>query len=306
MTSDLPSSTDPAGTPEGSAGREGTTPAPGYAAPGHVASPGYTPAPGYVPPGYVPPAGYPSSPGYGQPGPGSGWPPAPSGQWAAPPMAASPWSPYTGPYAGPWAGSPYLAGPGIPGYFDTRLPPAGPVAGLAWAGTGVRFGALVLDAILAFVSAAFAGVLAETFGVQHYLNGDEYSAAASAVYLVWVIALVLYHPVCWYLWGCSLGQRVLGLRVVRAADGGPMNGEAVVARFLIFAICTGLLIAGIGAAFVAVYQPTDPAYEPAQGPWILGSLLAVPGIVALAAAHGDPLKRAWHDRAARSVVVRRA
>jgi hypothetical protein len=283
MTSDLPSSADPAGKPEGGADGEGAAPEPGYVVP-----------PGYVPPGYGPPAGFPPAPGYA---------PASSGPWFVLPTAASPW----GPYGGPWAGGSYPAGPQMPGYFDTRLLPPGPVAGLAWAGIGVRFGALVLDAILAAVSAAFAGALAEAFGVDRYLSGDvHYSAGATAVYLLWMIALVLYHPVCWYMWGCSLGQRMLGLRVVRAADGGALDGEAVAARFLIFTVCTGLLMAGIGAAFLAAYRPADPTYEPVEGPWIVGSLLLIPAIVAVVAAQRDQLKRAWHDRAARSVVVRRA
>jgi uncharacterized RDD family membrane protein YckC len=97
------------------------------------------------------------------------------------------------------------------------------------------------------------------------------SAAATAIYWIWVLFFMAYHPACWYAFGSSLGQRALGLRVVRASDGLKVGLGAVLIRYVIFAVSTGTVILGI---------------------------------IAAAMANEDPFKRAWHDEAARSVVVR--
>jgi uncharacterized RDD family membrane protein YckC len=150
--------------------------------------------------------------------------------------------------------------------------PAGPAPGLSWGGIGVRFGALLIDAILMGLMLVIATVLAEAAGVRR--NADDsltYSTAATAIYWIWGLFFVAYHPACWYAFGSSLGQRALGLRVVRASDGQRIGLGAVLIRYIIFAVSTGTVILGI---------------------------------IAAAMANDDPFKRAWHDEAARSVVVR--
>jgi uncharacterized RDD family membrane protein YckC len=152
--------------------------------------------------------------------------------------------------------------------------PAGPAPGLSWGGIGVRFGALLIDAVLIGVTFFIAALLAEAAGIRHYADGTVVnSAAATAIYWIWIVFLVAYHPACWYACGSSLGQRALGLRVVRAADGLKIGLGAVLIRYAIFAVSTGTVILGI---------------------------------IAAAMANEDPFKRAWHDEAARSVVVRRS
>jgi uncharacterized RDD family membrane protein YckC len=87
----------------------------------------------------------------------------------------------------------------------------------------------------------------------------------------WLFALV-YHPVCWYVFEATPGQKAVGLRVVRASDGQALGLGAVLVRYLIFFIVTVLLPLAIISALMAA---------------------------------NDPFKRAWHDQLARSVVVRR-
>jgi uncharacterized RDD family membrane protein YckC len=87
----------------------------------------------------------------------------------------------------------------------------------------------------------------------------------------WLFALV-YHPTCWYVFGASPGQKAVGLRVVRAADGEPLGLGAVLVRYLIFSFVTILVPLGIVSGFMTAK---------------------------------DPFKRAWHDQLASSIVVRR-
>jgi uncharacterized RDD family membrane protein YckC len=81
-----------------------------------------------------------------------------------------------------------------------------------------------------------------------------------------------YHPASWYVFDCTLGQRVLGLRVRRQADGQSLRFGAVNIRYIVFCVET---------------------------------LIFPLGIIAGAMASGDPMKRTWHDEAAGSVVVKR-
>ncbi len=180
------------------------------------------------------------------------------------------------PAPGGWPGNPYAPGGwGYPPAFGFMpFVPPGPAPGLSWGGIGVRFGALVVDAVIIGVAAVIASQLSEAAGISHYAGGyDSYSSAAIAIEWIFILFAVCYHPACWYAFGGSVGQRALGLRIVRASDGGKLGLGAVVIRYLIFAVCTGTVILGI---------------------------------VAAAMANEDPFKRAWHDEAGRSVVVRRA
>jgi uncharacterized RDD family membrane protein YckC len=211
--------------------------------------------------------------GFGQ-GPGrwpvaGAWPPgpaqAPGGAWPPGP-APTPATFGPGPYPG-WGTGP---GWGGYGYF---APPPGPLPGLAWGGLGHRFAALLLDGALMFGTLIVAGLVAGFFADPNpYDDVREYSTASAIVSLAWMLMAVCYHPACWYFFGGTVGQRAMGLRVVRAADGRKLGLGAILVRFAIFAICTVTII---------------------------------PGLIAAATAADDPFKRAWHDEAARSVVVRR-
>jgi uncharacterized RDD family membrane protein YckC len=76
-----------------------------------------------------------------------------------------------------------------------------------------------------------------------------------------------YMPFCWWKWGATPGQRVLGLRVVRDVDGGPISGGTAAVRFIGWLISSWALDIGfIWAAF-------------------------------------EPRKRGWHDMMAGTVVI---
>jgi uncharacterized RDD family membrane protein YckC len=232
------------------------------------------------------------------PRPVAQWPPAPpAGAWPAPhagpwPQAAGPSQLGRGPIPGWNSGSGPVSPGGYPGwnaggypgwnsggypgwnpqgYVYYAPPPPGPVPGVAWAGMGSRFGALLIDGVVIFGALIVMSILM-TGLIEAQPYGDDYSGLMIAVSLGWWLLVLFYHPASWYFLGASLGQRALGLRVLRAADGRKLGIGAVLIRFALFAVSTALL---------------------------------VPGIIAGAMAANDPYKRAWHDEAARSVVVHR-
>jgi uncharacterized RDD family membrane protein YckC len=151
---------------------------------------------------------------------------------------------------------------------DSLVIPFGPDG--PWAGVGVRFWALVIDAavvlcvllVLAYVYLAAFGEAAD--GVR--------STAAAVVGTTWFGFALVYHPAYWQVFGGTLGQMVLGLRVVSWPDGRSLGIRRVIARYIIFLVETVVVPLGFFAARKAA---------------------------------SDPLKRAWHDEAVRSAVVLR-
>jgi uncharacterized RDD family membrane protein YckC len=114
------------------------------------------------------------------------------------------------------------------------------VAGPRYAGFWVRFVAYIIDAIIM-------GVLCAT--------------------VIGIIVAIPYMPVMWWKKGATLGQMALGLKVVRAVDGGPISGSAAVIRLI------GMII----------------------GAWVLYL-----GLIWVAF---EPRKRGWHDMMAGTVVI---
>jgi uncharacterized RDD family membrane protein YckC len=150
--------------------------------------------------------------------------------------------------------------------------PTGPAPGVAWAGVGSRFGALVIDAVLIGGSFFVAAILAASLSTR---TGDGavtgYSTAGAVLLWLWVLFFLVYHPLCWWRFGHTAGQRAMGLRVVREVDGLPLRLGAVVLRYVIWFGCMLTVILAIIAAIMADAEPT---------------------------------KRAWHDEASGSVVIK--
>ena len=212
---------------------------------------------GYSPPALAPT--YPTQPGW--PAQGSGQPTYPS-----PPWGPQPYQP----------GMPTDYRPPTWGY-GTGLAPvlsvaAGPQPGLEWGGVGARFWALIAD-VFVFVGVFLVWAIG-TAALGIPTNEVDGVSPPGTLWFVWflMILALIYHPVCWYFWGGSPGQKALGLRVVRSSNGQRLGVGAVLIRYLVFSVVTLLLPLGIVSALVTA---------------------------------NDPFKRAWHDTIARSVVVRR-
>lgn len=199
---------------------------------------------------------------------------------ASPPTAYGAPPGYPPPGYGPPGYSPAYGAPrgyGPPGYppaWGPALfapPPVSPFgAAYTPGGIGVRLGALLIDAAFVFASMLLVDLL--LILVDGPSTVGDATPAAVAISLLWVFFVLSYHPASWYVFDCTLGQRALGLRVRRQWDGQSLGFGAVNVRYLVFCVET---------------------------------LIFPLGIIAGAMAANDPMKRAWHDEAAGSVVVKR-
>jgi uncharacterized RDD family membrane protein YckC len=168
-------------------------------------------------------------------------------------------------------------------------PPAAPAArpavgeGLVIAGVFSRLVALAIDGlILGCISIAIGAAV----GV--YREGST-QALALGVGLVGVAIDGLYFVALWTSgWRATLGMRLIGIRVLQAADGGPLPLEGAVVRWLALTGIVQLL------AILPV----------ANG--IFGLLAFVWLIVLLLTTATDRLHQGMHDRWAGSVVVQPA
>jgi uncharacterized RDD family membrane protein YckC len=139
-------------------------------------------------------------------------------------------------------------------------PPGGYGVGPRYAGFWIRVGAYLLDALVVGVG-IIVGVVAVVV----------LAALTPAIAVVALIALyaaaICYQPYMWWKYGATLGQRAVGVRVVRDYDGGPISGGAAAVRFI------GIIVSA----------------------WILYL-----GLIWVAF---EPRKRGWHDMMASTVVV---
>jgi uncharacterized RDD family membrane protein YckC len=208
---------------------------PAAAPEGAPAQPAWPPPAGAQPAWPPPPAG--AQPGYTPPG----YPPPPGGAppgWAPPPAGGYP--------------PPGNYPPPPPGY-----PPQGyaPAYGMPrYAGFWIRLVAWIIDAIILFVLVI---VLAITI-----------------IGILAIIPVALgYMPFLWWKRGATYGQSMLGLRVVRAIDGGPIDGSTAFVRGIVM----------LGEQFLI-------------------NFLFI-GLLGFVWAAFDPQKQAWHDKAAGTVVI---
>src|SRR5580658_8972498 len=148
-----------------------------------------------------------------------------------------------------------------------------------YAGFWIRFGAWSIDSFV--VGFAFGLPLAILFPQQGFLSTSTCTQFVSGMCVTstttWVLAATtlpdflvtgLYFVLTWWLTGGTVGQHLLGLRVVDQTTGGRISLRQSVVRFFgyllsIWVLCLGLIWAGV-----------------------------------------DTYKQGWHDKLARTDVVR--
>jgi len=215
-------------------------------------------------------------------------PPPPT---APPPPTSAPATPSTPAPAVAWGPPPGTAAP-VP-WAIAEAPVIPPPPGTAYAGVGIRFLALILDLVpLAILGAVLVGpVLADLVtvigdalparpSVGRNIGPELQAAMAQAMTtaapgLLRASALfqlggLLYVAGSWLAFSRSPAMALLGIRIVREEDGGPLNAARVAVRY---------------------------------GGYILSAL---PFLLGFAWALFDNRKQAWHDKLAGTVVVRSA
>ena len=218
------------------------------------------------------------------PGPGPTGPPPPfSGGFPAPPS-------YPASVGG------YPAPPGYPAGGPLVGRQVGPAPGLLYAGFWVRFLGFIVDGVLLFlvkapitIPAVYVPIV--RFYVDHpTVRGQppptlptELTGRLLLLGVLGALVGALYYGglVAWQ--GRTIGQGVIGARVVRVEDGGRVPPGRAFARSTIF-WASGVL-----------------GLVPALG--YIGGLVAFIGLLSVA---WDQRKQGWHDKLGRTVVVRRA
>lgn len=190
-----------------------------------------------------------------------------------------PLPPAANPYAGPPAYTSYVFKAPNP-VLQNGQPPGH--RGVLLAELGQRFVALLIDQFL-FVAVGcvlyipVGIVLAARFPGYAEAGGNadappEVGAIQIVVVLVLLVIQAVYQTVCVAMWGATLGKKVMKLRVVRAADCGPVDWEQATGR--------------AGTSLLLTLVPFAGYLDLAWGLW------------------DKPNRQALHDKAARTLVIR--
>ncbi len=199
--------------------------------------------------------------------------------------------------------SPVNAGPpAYPSQFSypvaapaPELVGGGPAPGVAYAGFGWRLLGYVLDVIIVFaieapVTIPFVYIPIAQYYRDHVAPAGQTVATLPAdlanrfllisLFGALVSAVYFGGMVAWQ--GRTLGQRAMGMYVVRAEDGGRLPIGRAYLRAVIF------------------WGPGVLGLVPAAG-----SIAGLIALIGLLSAAWDRRKQGWHDKLARSLVIRR-
>lgn len=153
--------------------------------------------------------------------------------------------------------------------------PAGPAPGVRYASAGQRLIAYIIDnIIIGFVIGIFyfIGIVAIAGGATVNENTGAVSAGPGAgigmlILLFGFLVGFLWKPFFWSRSGQTPAYKILGMKVVRARDGGPISFGTAILRLIGYAVSSFILYLG----FI----------------WILF----------------DNQKQGWHDKLANTVVI---
>ena len=150
-----------------------------------------------------------------------------------------------------------------PSGWQAPEPEIGPAPGLAFAGPGARLVAYIVDIIIVSLVVVLLSILGVALAVTIP------PLAILPIVAVIVIPLI-YFPYYWSNSGQTPGMKMMGIRVVRDRDGGPVTSGQAVLRLL--------------------------------GYWVSGAVFYIGYIWIFI----DKRKRGWHDLIAGTVVVEAA
>ena len=174
---------------------------------------------------------------------------------------------------------------------------AGARTGFAYAEVGARTVAFVVDAVILAVTSYVLQML--IFG----LMGFDY-----VPFLVWLImvtsVVALYHLYFWRTRGATPAMQAMKLELVDEGDGSRLSQQQLITRYL---------LVGVPLTLAIIFIFNSVGFGLTQS---LGAFSVVMGILLFVASVGwllflaytamrDPRRQGRHDRAARSVVVKR-
>jgi uncharacterized RDD family membrane protein YckC len=168
---------------------------------------------------------------------------------------------------------------------------AGPTAGIAYADLGIRLGAYIIDGFIL----AIATVLVYTILAAFLLFGGGFGGLLIFAVIAGAVSLgisAVYFIYTWTTMKASPGQRMLGLMTVSEVDGAALSQNAAITRW---ALLSGPWILSLVVNRVFATN-------------LLGLLVSIAGlawtIYLLYTTANDPKRQGFHDKYAKSVVVK--
>ena len=153
-------------------------------------------------------------------GPGAAEPPASTPPVAPPPVAPAPATPVPPPVSA------------APPYWQSDPSQAtGPAPGVEFAGYGARIIAYIVDSIIISIGVGILVFIAILLG-----GGDTSGPVAIILIGFSILLTVLYFPYFWQRDGQTPGMSLFDIRVVRDADGGPVDWLHAILRFIGYGI----------------------------------------------------------------------
>jgi uncharacterized RDD family membrane protein YckC len=217
---------------------------------------------------------------------GAPMPPPSVGGPASEPPAQQPPAPQPPHDQGAWQAPPPSSQP----QFQQAPVAAGPAPGVAYADLVTRIIAYIIDALI--LGVVWTIVWTVIVGSLFVTSGFALLTVAGVILgLLWAAASAVYFIYGWTRMRASLGQRVLGLETVNAADGATLTQDQAIQRWIyLFGIPGLLAVLGNIVGF-------------------LGFLLSLAGlayaIYLLYTASQSPKRQGFHDVKAQTVVIKR-
>jgi uncharacterized RDD family membrane protein YckC len=170
---------------------------------------------------------------------------------------------------------------------------AGPAAGIAYADLGIRIGAFLIDYVILIICAILVNaVLVAILFASIFAVGTGAFLIGGLIVVAINIALgAIYFIYTWTTMKASPGQRMLGLMTVNESDGSALSQNQAIIRYLVM----------FAPGFVA-----GQASNIIGG--LIGLLLSLAGlgwtIYLIYTTANDPKRQGYHDKMAKSVVVK--
>jgi uncharacterized RDD family membrane protein YckC len=175
--------------------------------------------------------------------------------------------------------------------FQTAPVAAGPAPGIVYADLVTRVIAFIIDEVILFVAYL---VVASILLTALFFSGGGFLVGAIVGAVLLLVGSAIYFVYTWTRLRASIGQRVLGLETVNAADGATLTQEQALRRWA-FLFGPGALATAFGYS--------------SSGAGILGLLISLASTVYLIyllySASQDAKRQGFHDKQAGTVVVKR-
>ena len=170
---------------------------------------------------------------------------------------------------------------------------AGPTAGIAYADLGIRIGAYIIDVVILVLVALLVNTILIAILIGSIFTVGTGAAVIGGLIILAINVLLgaIYFIYTWTTMKASPGQRMLGLMTVNEADGAALSQNQAITRYLVM-FAPGY-IAALASNVIG---------------GVVGLILSLAGlgwtIYLIYTTANDPKRQGYHDKMAKSVVVK--